>query len=61
MSPRTIWDRITEEDDEPKPKPKKPMALVHDDSCGEFLTPEGLCPKCKFYPDMQSTAFREIP
>lgn len=35
--------------------------LVHDDDCGEVLTGDGFCPKCKFYPDMQSTAFRSRP
>ncbi len=34
--------------------------MFHDDSCGELLDSEGMCPKCKFYPDMQSTAFREV-
>jgi hypothetical protein len=34
--------------------------MVHDDSCGEYLTKSGKCPKCNFYPDMQSTAFTMI-
>lgn len=33
--------------------------MFHDDDCGEALDGDGLCPKCRFHPDMQSTAFRE--
>lgn len=33
--------------------------MFHDDDCGEILNKNGLCPKCGFHPDMQSTAFRE--
>ena len=34
--------------------------MFHDDSCGEFLDAEGKCPKCRFHPDTQSTAFRDV-
>ena len=34
--------------------------MYHDDDCGELLDRDGRCPKCKFHPDMQSTAFREV-
>jgi len=34
-----------------------PVELYHDDDCGEALV-DGMCPKCGFAPDMQSTAFR---
>lgn len=34
--------------------------MFHDDDCGELLDDEGKCPKCKFHPDMQSTAFRDV-
>jgi hypothetical protein len=34
--------------------------IYHDDSCGETLTLEGLCPKCKFHPDMQSKGARRV-
>lgn len=37
------------------------MLMFHDDDCGELLDHEGLCPKCRFHPDMQSTAFKEVP
>ncbi len=37
------------------------MLMFHDDSCGELLDSSGKCPKCGFHPDMQSTAFREVP
>ena len=36
------------------------QVMVHDDDCGEYLTRKGQCPKCKFHPDMQSTAFTSI-
>lgn len=36
------------------------ILMFHDDSCGELLNADGLCPKCKFHPDMQSTAFRNV-
>jgi len=36
------------------------MKLFHDDDCGELLDQTGMCPKCKFYPDMQSTSFKEV-
>jgi hypothetical protein len=40
----------------------EPIRLVfHDDDCGELLDAEGLCPVCQFHPDMQSTAFRQVP
>ena len=35
--------------------------MYHDDNCGELLDKTGRCPKCNFHPDMQSTAFREVP
>lgn len=35
--------------------------MFHDDDCGELLDKEGRCPKCGFHPDMQSTAFKEVP
>lgn len=35
--------------------------MFHDDSCGELLDHEGRCPSCGFHPDMQSTAFRDVP
>lgn len=35
--------------------------MFHDDDCGELLDQDGRCPKCKFHPDMQSTAFKEVP
>lgn len=35
------------------------QVLVHTDGCGEVLNEAGFCPKCRFCPDMQSTAFRE--
>ena len=35
--------------------------LIHDDDCGAPLDSVGKCPKCKFIPDMQSTAFVEPP
>lgn len=34
--------------------------MFHDDDCGEFLDADGQCPKCKFHPDMQSTAFKNV-
>jgi hypothetical protein len=37
-----------------------PLVMYHDDDCGELLDKEGMCPKCKFHPDMQSTAFTEL-
>lgn len=37
-----------------------PLVMYHDDSCGELLDKEGMCPKCKYHPDMQSTAFTEL-
>jgi hypothetical protein len=30
--------------------------LIHDDGCGAALDADGMCPRCKFHPDMQSTA-----
>lgn len=36
------------------------LLMFHDDDCGELLDSEGKCPKCKFHPDGQSTAFREV-
>jgi hypothetical protein len=33
----------------------------HDDSCGEFLLPYGLCPVCGFHPDAQSVGLKEDP
>lgn len=35
--------------------------MYHDDDCGELLNQSGECPKCRYHPDMQSTAFREVP
>lgn len=35
--------------------------MFHDDDCGELLDKDGRCPKCGFHPDMQSTAFKEVP
>ncbi len=35
--------------------------MFHDDDCGELLDSYGRCHACRFYPDMQSTAFREVP
>jgi hypothetical protein len=32
--------------------------IFHDDDCGATLTPDGLCPKCGFYPDLQSKGAR---
>jgi hypothetical protein len=37
------------------------MLKFHDDDCGELLDADGKCGKCGFYPDMQSTAFRDVP
>jgi hypothetical protein len=34
--------------------------MFHDDSCGEYLEDSGLCPRCRFHPDMQSTGFIDI-
>lgn len=34
--------------------------MFHDDDCGELLDLDGKCLKCKFYPDTQSTAFKEV-
>ena len=36
------------------------LLMFHDDNCGEFLDKDGQCPKCRYHPDMQSTAFREL-
>lgn len=36
------------------------MAMFHDDDCGEFLSKDGLCRKCNFHPDMQSTGYKAI-
>lgn len=36
------------------------LLMFHDDDCGELLTSEGLCPKCGFHPDGQSTSFKEV-
>jgi hypothetical protein len=36
------------------------MLMFHDDDCGELLDADGKCGKCGFYPDMQSTAYREV-
>lgn len=30
--------------------------MIHDDDCGAFLDRFGRCHRCRFYPDMQSTA-----
>jgi hypothetical protein len=37
------------------------MLMYHDDSCGELLNNQGMCPKCGFHPDMQSTGFTDLP
>lgn len=37
------------------------MVMFHDDDCGELLDSDGKCPKCGFYPDMQSCGFRDVP
>lgn len=34
--------------------------MIHADGCDEPLDADGLCPKCKFHPDMQSTRFKEF-
>jgi len=34
--------------------------MVHDDDCGETLDSAGLCPRCGFHPDMQSTGITEM-
>ena len=34
--------------------------MLHDDNCGVFLNAKGECPKCKFSPDTQLTAFQDI-
>lgn len=34
--------------------------MYHDDDCGELLTDQGECPKCRFHPDMQSTGFVQV-
>lgn len=34
--------------------------MFHDDDCGALLDSIGQCPACRFHPDMQSTAFREV-
>lgn len=36
------------------------MIMLHDDDCGEFLDHDGMCPRCKFHPDGQSTAFQDV-
>lgn len=33
--------------------------MIHDDDCGEYLDKNGMCPKCKFHPDLQSLALVE--
>jgi hypothetical protein len=35
--------------------------LHHEDDCGQALDGDGMCPRCKLHPDMQSTAFYEVP
>ena len=63
---RTPLDDINDAlDGVPKTTIKKHLStgkkvLIHDDDCGEVLNADGLCPKCQFYPDMQSTSFREV-
>lgn len=44
-------------DGQPIAKASRPMKLIHDDDCDATLEPDGLCPRCGFHPDMQSTAF----
>ncbi len=34
--------------------------MFHYDDCGALLDSFGRCHACRFYPDMQSTAFREV-
>jgi hypothetical protein len=41
-------------------RPMNNSVMIHDDDCGEYLDKEGMCPKCKFHPDMQSTCFKNI-
>jgi hypothetical protein len=36
------------------------LLMYHDDSCGELIDATGICPKCKFHPDMQSLGFRSV-
>lgn len=35
--------------------------MFHDDDCGEYLDSFGRCGRCRFYPDMQSTGFVDVP
>lgn len=37
-----------------------PLLMFHEDGCGVALDKNGVCPKCNFAPDMQSTGFREV-
>lgn len=37
----------------------KKYESYHDDGCTAKLNPDGFCPKCGFYPDMQSIALKE--
>ena len=32
------------------------LVKIHDDDCDAILDPDGKCPRCGFYPDMQSIA-----
>jgi hypothetical protein len=36
---------------------QKIVVMYHDDDCNELLDKTGMCPRCKFHPDMQSTGF----
>jgi len=44
----------------PPPPAATRRVLVHDDDCGTELV-DGFCPRCRFSPDMQSTAFVDVP